>query len=47
MTEGNQGEAEAELAHMNELGYIDGVLTEDSDVFVFGGRTVIRRLACR
>ncbi|TCD68655.1 Gen1p [Steccherinum ochraceum] len=36
------GEAEAELALMNRNGYIDAVLTEDSDVFAFGVETVIR-----
>ncbi|KAH9927787.1 PIN domain-like protein, partial [Fomitopsis serialis] len=36
------GEAEAELALLNQLGLIDGVLTDDSDVFLFGARTVIR-----
>ncbi|TFK83441.1 hypothetical protein K466DRAFT_665841 [Polyporus arcularius HHB13444] len=38
------GEAEAELAKMNELGIIDAVMTEDSDVFIFGARVVIRSL---
>ncbi|KAJ6464723.1 PIN domain-like protein [Mycena vulgaris] len=36
------GEAEAELAKLNALGYIDGILTEDSDAFVFGAQCVIR-----
>jgi Holliday junction resolvase YEN1 len=36
------GEAEAELAKLNEMGYIHGILTEDSDAFVFGARCVIR-----
>ncbi|KAK7027621.1 hypothetical protein R3P38DRAFT_3315205 [Favolaschia claudopus] len=30
------GEAEAELAQMNKLGFIDAVITEDSDAFIFG-----------
>ncbi|KAJ7143360.1 PIN domain-like protein, partial [Mycena crocata] len=38
------GEAEAELAHLNKLGFIDAVITEDSDALVFGARTVIRTL---
>ncbi|KAJ7603607.1 PIN domain-like protein, partial [Mycena polygramma] len=35
-------EAEAELAKLNALGYIDGIITEDSDAFVFGAQCVIR-----
>ena len=35
-------EAEAELALLNCQGYIDVILTEDSDAFVFGARSVIR-----
>ncbi|KAK7013859.1 PIN domain-like protein [Favolaschia claudopus] len=38
------GEAEAELAQMNKLGFIDAVITEDSDAFVFGAVSVIRKL---
>ncbi|KAJ7037153.1 PIN domain-like protein [Mycena alexandri] len=38
------GEAEAELAHLNANGIIDGILTEDSDAFIFGARCVIRTL---
>ncbi|KAI0324840.1 PIN domain-like protein, partial [Cubamyces sp. BRFM 1775] len=36
------GEAEAEMARMNQLGVIDLVLTEDSDALVFGALTVAR-----
>ncbi|KAH9840013.1 PIN domain-like protein [Rhodofomes roseus] len=36
------GEAEAELALFNQAGFIDGVLTDDGDAFLFGARTVIR-----
>ncbi|RXW15491.1 hypothetical protein EST38_g10363, partial [Candolleomyces aberdarensis] len=36
------GEAEAELAHLNETGLIDFVFTSDSDAFVFGAVNVIR-----
>ncbi|KAJ3562539.1 hypothetical protein NP233_g9507 [Leucocoprinus birnbaumii] len=36
------GEAEAELAYLNEIGTIDGILTDDGDSFLFGARTVIR-----
>ncbi|KAJ7755955.1 PIN domain-like protein, partial [Mycena metata] len=38
------GEAEAELGQLNERGLIDGIITEDSDAFLFGGRLVIRTL---
>ncbi|KAK6984508.1 flap endonuclease GEN 1 [Favolaschia claudopus] len=38
------GEAEAELAQMNKLGFIDAVITEDSDAFIFGADCVIRKL---
>ncbi|KAH9913405.1 PIN domain-like protein [Fomitopsis serialis] len=36
------GEAEAELAALNQLGFVDGVLTDDGDAFLFGAQTVIR-----
>ncbi|KAG2130841.1 PIN domain-like protein, partial [Suillus bovinus] len=36
------GEAEAQLALMNRAGVIDAVLTDDSDTFVFGAKTVLR-----
>ncbi|KAJ7756995.1 PIN domain-like protein [Mycena metata] len=36
------GEAEAELAHLNKLGFIDVVITEDSDAIVFGAPCVMR-----
>uniref|UniRef100_D8QFX1 XPG-I domain-containing protein n=1 Tax=Schizophyllum commune (strain H4-8 / FGSC 9210) TaxID=578458 RepID=D8QFX1_SCHCM len=36
------GEAEAELAYLNRIGIIDGVLSDDSDNFLFGALTVIR-----
>ncbi|KAF8317915.1 hypothetical protein DL93DRAFT_2076435 [Clavulina sp. PMI_390] len=36
------GEAEAELAYLNEAGVIDGILSDDVDNFLFGARTVIR-----
>ncbi|KAF8130927.1 PIN domain-like protein, partial [Mycena galopus ATCC 62051] len=38
------GEAEAELGQLNARGKIDGILTEDSDAFLFGAQTVIRTL---
>lgn len=37
------GEAEAELAIMNRAGVVDAVLTDDSDVVIFGALTVIRK----
>ena len=37
------GEAEAELAYLNKLGFIDAVLTSDSDALVFGAVTVLKR----
>ncbi|KAG2338258.1 PIN domain-like protein [Suillus weaverae] len=36
------GEAEAQLALMNRAGIIDTVMTDDSDIFVFGAKTVLR-----
>ncbi|OBZ73129.1 Flap endonuclease GEN 1 [Grifola frondosa] len=36
------GEAEAELALMNQLGLIDAIMTDDGDAFAFGAETVIR-----
>ncbi|KAH6886078.1 hypothetical protein BKA70DRAFT_1123320 [Coprinopsis sp. MPI-PUGE-AT-0042] len=36
------GEAEAELAYLNTIGVIDGVLSDDVDTFLFGALTVIR-----
>ncbi|KAG2746608.1 hypothetical protein P692DRAFT_201665508, partial [Suillus brevipes Sb2] len=38
-----KGEAEAELAAMNGAGMIDAVMTDDSDVFAFSGRLVLRK----
>lgn len=37
------GEAEAELAKMNALGFIDAVITDDSDAVVFGAQCIIRK----
>jgi 5'-3' exonuclease len=36
------GEAEAELAQLNKLGFIDVVITEDSDALAFGATCVLR-----
>ncbi|KAJ7705213.1 PIN domain-like protein [Mycena metata] len=38
------GEAEAELAQLNNNGEIDAIITEDGDAFLFGARCVIRTL---
>lgn len=37
------GEANAELGYMAQLGVIDAVLTDDSDVVVYGAKVVIRK----
>lgn len=37
------GEAEAELAYLNQKGHIDAILTDDCDVLIFGGRTIIKK----
>ncbi|KAJ3849439.1 PIN domain-like protein [Lentinula lateritia] len=36
-----KGDAEAELAHLNNQGIIDAVLTKDSDIFPFGAQCVL------
>ncbi|KAH9907692.1 XPG I-region-domain-containing protein, partial [Epithele typhae] len=41
------GEAEAELAHMNKTGFVDVVLTDDSDVLVLGAPVVMRKYVFR
>ncbi|SPO24380.1 uncharacterized protein UTRI_03648 [Ustilago trichophora] len=36
------GEAEAELAYLNQAGWVDAVLTDDSDALLFGAQVLIR-----
>lgn len=36
------GEAEAELAYLNDIGIIDGVMTDDVDTYLFGANTIVR-----
>ncbi|KAH9976625.1 hypothetical protein BGW80DRAFT_1558455 [Lactifluus volemus] len=36
------GEAEAELAHLNMIGVIDAILSDDVDNFLFGAKMVVR-----
>lgn len=35
-------EAEAQCAWLDEMGLVDGVVTDDNDVFLFGGRHIYR-----
>jgi DNA excision repair protein ERCC-5 len=37
-------QAEAQCAWLNEAGLVDGVVTDDNDVFLFGGRHVYRNI---
>jgi Holliday junction resolvase YEN1 len=37
------GEAEAELAYLNEIGKIDAVWSDDVDTLIFGAQVVIRK----
>ncbi|PPQ63450.1 hypothetical protein CVT24_004982 [Panaeolus cyanescens] len=39
------GEAEAELAYLNSIGVIDGIMSDDVDNFLFGATTVIRNIS--
>lgn len=36
------GEAEAMCAYLNANGYVDGCITNDGDVFLYGAQTVYR-----
>lgn len=35
-------EADSQLAHMSKTGLIDGIITDDMDILVFGGRTILK-----
>ncbi|KAI5072426.1 hypothetical protein GOP47_0012532 [Adiantum capillus-veneris] len=37
-------EAEAQCAYMDSVGLVDGVVTDDCDVFLFGGRNVFKNI---
>jgi Holliday junction resolvase YEN1 len=37
------GEAEAELAYLNSIGVIDGIISDDVDAFLFGAKVIIRK----
>jgi len=37
-------EAEAQCCKLEELGLVDGIITQDSDAFVFGGQTIYRNI---
>ena len=41
----SQGEAEAMCAQLNAEGYVDAVITEDSDVFCYGAKVVLQNFA--
>ena len=38
-------EADAQLAYLSKIDYIQGVITEDSDLLVFGAANVLLKLS--
>lgn len=42
-----RGEAEAELAYLNQKDYIDAIMSDDCDVFIFGACTVIKNMSVK
>lgn len=37
-------EADSQLAYLNKIGYIDFIITEDSDLIVFGAKNVFYKM---
>lgn len=37
-------EADAQLAYLNKIQYIDAIVTEDSDLLLFGGKKIIFKM---
>ncbi|KAI0702544.1 hypothetical protein C8Q76DRAFT_632692, partial [Earliella scabrosa] len=40
-----KGEAEAELAYLNQIGSLDAIISDDVDALVFGARVVIKNMS--
>lgn len=38
-------EADAQLAYLSKIGYVDGIITEDSDLIVFGAKCILYKLS--
>ena len=37
-------EADAQLAYLNKIGHVDGVITEDSDLLAFGASCIFYKM---